>query len=101
MLLVLGPACKHAESDNFCDFSTWLSRGWCNVEVFCSTVAPFEQDQVLIRGPNNVEFINRMDSMHLSPGLGMEIRPPDIYEIQLHSFILLSCCESYSFCCCS
>ena len=57
MFLILAPACKHVDSGILCNHGTWRERGWCNVEIFCSTIAPSEQIRVLIRGANDVEFV--------------------------------------------
>ena len=46
MFLVLAPQCQLADGSDFCNFGTWLLRGWCNVEFFCSSVAQSPQVQV-------------------------------------------------------
>ena len=70
MFVVLAPSCQHANLDILCDFGTWLERGWCNMEFLCSTLAPFKQDQLLIRGAEDIMFTNPLRALHSPPGIG-------------------------------
>ena len=70
LFIVLAPACKHKDHGNFCDFGTWLSRGWCNVEFFCSSIPPTHQQQILIQSANDVFFIEPRKAFQYYPGKG-------------------------------
>ena len=48
VFVILAPALPHANRSNLvCDLSSWLGRGWCNLEFLSSCFAPFEQDAAI------------------------------------------------------
>lgn len=54
--VVLVPAATHTETMQRCNFSTWLSRGWCRCEMWCNMLSDSEIPVVVIKGEHEVEL---------------------------------------------
>lgn len=54
--VVLVPAATHTETMQRCNFSTWLSRGWCRCEMWCNMLSDSEIPVVVIKGEYEVEL---------------------------------------------
>lgn len=54
--IVLVPAAIHTETLERCNFSSWLSRGWCRCEMWCNILSDSEIPVIVIKGENEVEL---------------------------------------------
>ncbi|CAE7674641.1 warA [Symbiodinium sp. CCMP2592] len=55
--VALVPCLHHHDSGSLCDFETWLHRGWCRCELWCSQLSNHSRlPMITVNGPNDAEF---------------------------------------------
>lgn len=71
LLLVLVPVCKHRDTGETCNYSTWRRRGWCRLELMLTLVSLRNIRAMVCTGAEATPFIiHAFDAPRLLPGEG-------------------------------
>lgn len=58
VFVALVPRLHHRDTRQLCDLKTYLTRGWCRLEMWCSILSPSEKPFLVVKGSNEVELAN-------------------------------------------
>eukprot|EP00435_Cladocopium_sp_Y103_P008227 s3145_g2.t1 len=58
VFVALVPRLHHRDTGQLCYLKSYLTRGWCRLEMWCSILSPSEKPFLLVKGSNEVEFAN-------------------------------------------
>lgn len=58
VFVALVPRLHHRDTGQLCDLKSYLTRGWCRLEMWCSILSPSEKPFLVVKGSNEVELAN-------------------------------------------
>ncbi|CAJ1395305.1 unnamed protein product [Effrenium voratum] len=56
MFMVLTPQSRHAVTGASCNFSSWCSRGWCRLELWCKMLSNVKKPAVIVLSADHIQF---------------------------------------------
>ncbi len=69
--LILAPPVRHANLEEVvCDYTSWLSRGWCRVEMFARVLSSQKRPMVVVRSATEVSYMMSWDWVFRPAGEG-------------------------------
>ncbi|OLQ05445.1 hypothetical protein AK812_SmicGene11373 [Symbiodinium microadriaticum] len=69
--VALVPGLPHHDSGSLCDYETWLERGWCRCELWCSQLSNHSHlPMIAVYGPDHAEFVMPKDWVFASADEG-------------------------------
>ena len=76
--LILAPPVRHADLDDVvCDYTSWMSRGWCRVEMFARVLSNQKRPMLVVRSAKDVSYMASWDWIHRPAGEGTFTVPSD------------------------
>ena len=70
LFMALVPGLRH-ESGNACDYESWLRRGWCLAELWCTQLSNRRSlPMIVVRGPDAAEFVLALNWIYTLPHEG-------------------------------